>query len=254
MSSSRSSVSCSQKRDQPAVGRVLLAPQLFEALAGHVAQRVQLAPAPAAVVERVQIVPVDREDVVQGQLDRGEEAGALGAVLGFAELRAGLEQPVVGPGIVARHGAKVLGERAHGGSPLPADDPGRSEDCPSGSDWLDVASPIEDSGHDHRHDRRSQDPTLEADRAGRARRGGGHQRGEKPVARLVPYVQELPKRGFGSMRGKAWLDESFWEPLPDEELEALGGWLATSGSRSGSAPTMNVPRPGNKAHATLSGL
>jgi prevent-host-death family protein len=45
----------------------------------------------------------------------------------------------------------------------------------------------------------------------------------KPVARLVPYVQELPKRGFGSMRGKAWLDESFWEPLPEEELKLWEG-------------------------------
>ena len=48
-------------------------------------------------------------------------------------------------------------------------------------------------------------------------------RGDKPVARLVPYVQQLPKRGFGSMRGKAWLDESFWEPLPEEELKLWEG-------------------------------
>ena len=37
-------------------------------------------------------------------------------------------------------------------------------------------------------------------------------RDNKPVARLVPYVQQLPKRGFGSLRGKPSLDESFWEP------------------------------------------
>jgi prevent-host-death family protein len=48
-------------------------------------------------------------------------------------------------------------------------------------------------------------------------------RDHKPVARLVPYVQELPKRGFGSMRGKASLDESFWEPLPEEELKLWEG-------------------------------
>jgi prevent-host-death family protein len=48
-------------------------------------------------------------------------------------------------------------------------------------------------------------------------------RDNKPVARLVPYAHELPKRGFGSMRGKAWLDESFWEPLPDEELKLWEG-------------------------------
>jgi prevent-host-death family protein len=44
-------------------------------------------------------------------------------------------------------------------------------------------------------------------------------RGKQPVARLVPFVQEKPNRGFGSMKGKVWLDESFWEPLPDEELK-----------------------------------
>jgi prevent-host-death family protein len=48
-------------------------------------------------------------------------------------------------------------------------------------------------------------------------------RDNKPVARVVRYVQELPKRGFGSMRGKAWLDESFWEPLPEEELKLWEG-------------------------------
>jgi prevent-host-death family protein len=48
-------------------------------------------------------------------------------------------------------------------------------------------------------------------------------RGKKPVARLVPYHAEQPKRGFGSMRGKVWLDESFWEPLPEEELKLWEG-------------------------------
>jgi prevent-host-death family protein len=52
-------------------------------------------------------------------------------------------------------------------------------------------------------------------------------RGKTPVARLVPYAAEQPKRGFGSMKGKAWLDESFWEPLPQEELKLWEGgyWL-----------------------------
>jgi prevent-host-death family protein len=48
-------------------------------------------------------------------------------------------------------------------------------------------------------------------------------RGKTPVARLVPYAQEQPKRGFGSMKGKVWLDESFWEPLPEEELKLWEG-------------------------------
>jgi prevent-host-death family protein len=48
-------------------------------------------------------------------------------------------------------------------------------------------------------------------------------RGKTPVARLVPYAPEQPKRGFGSMKGKVWLDESFWEPLPEEELKLWDG-------------------------------
>jgi hypothetical protein len=38
--------------------------------AGHVIERLELAPAPAAVVDRVQIVPVDHESVAQGQMNR----------------------------------------------------------------------------------------------------------------------------------------------------------------------------------------
>jgi prevent-host-death family protein len=48
-------------------------------------------------------------------------------------------------------------------------------------------------------------------------------RGNEPVARLVPYVQERPPSGFGSMRGRAWLDESFWDPLPEDELKLWEG-------------------------------
>lgn len=44
-------------------------------------------------------------------------------------------------------------------------------------------------------------------------------RGNKPVARLVPYEQEAHKRGFGSMKGEVWLDPELFEPLPEEELE-----------------------------------
>jgi prevent-host-death family protein len=44
-------------------------------------------------------------------------------------------------------------------------------------------------------------------------------RGKTPVARLVPYVREQPKRGFGSMRGRVTIGPEFWEPLPEEELK-----------------------------------
>jgi prevent-host-death family protein len=48
-------------------------------------------------------------------------------------------------------------------------------------------------------------------------------RGKAPVARLVPYELDPPKRGFGSMKGRATLDDSFWEPLPEEELKLWEG-------------------------------
>ena len=43
-----------------------------------------------------------------------------------------------------------------------------------------------------------------------------------PVARLVP-VQRLGKRQFGSMKGRIKLDDSFFDPLPEEELAAWEG-------------------------------
>jgi prevent-host-death family protein len=40
-------------------------------------------------------------------------------------------------------------------------------------------------------------------------------RGKEPVARLVPFVQERPKRGS--------IGPEFWEPLPEEELKLWEG-------------------------------
>jgi prevent-host-death family protein len=48
-------------------------------------------------------------------------------------------------------------------------------------------------------------------------------RGKKPVARLIPYQSEQPKRGFGSMKGRAMIGPEFWEPLPEEELKLWEG-------------------------------
>ena len=45
-------------------------------------------------------------------------------------------------------------------------------------------------------------------------------KGKVPVARLVPIAAQAGRK-FGAMRGKARLDEKFFEPLPEEEL---GGW------------------------------
>jgi prevent-host-death family protein len=47
-------------------------------------------------------------------------------------------------------------------------------------------------------------------------------RNGKPVAKLVPYAPE-GKRQFGSMAGLIELDESFFDPLPEEELAAWEG-------------------------------
>ncbi|MXW24657.1 MAG: type II toxin-antitoxin system Phd/YefM family antitoxin [Chloroflexi bacterium] len=43
-----------------------------------------------------------------------------------------------------------------------------------------------------------------------------------PVARLVA-VEPPGKREFGALRGRIKLDDSFFEPLPDTELEAWEG-------------------------------
>jgi prevent-host-death family protein len=48
-------------------------------------------------------------------------------------------------------------------------------------------------------------------------------RGKTPVARLVPVAAEQPKRGFGSMKGRASIGPEFWEPLPEEELKLWEG-------------------------------
>ena len=43
-----------------------------------------------------------------------------------------------------------------------------------------------------------------------------------PVARIVP-VKRQGRRQFGSMKGRIKFDESFFDPLPEEELAAWEG-------------------------------
>jgi antitoxin (DNA-binding transcriptional repressor) of toxin-antitoxin stability system len=43
-----------------------------------------------------------------------------------------------------------------------------------------------------------------------------------PIVRLVPETKTKPQRKPGRLKGKIALDESFFEPLPEEELEAWG--------------------------------
>ncbi len=47
-------------------------------------------------------------------------------------------------------------------------------------------------------------------------------RNGEPVARLVS-VRSPSKRQFGSMKGRITLDDSFFDPLPEEELAAWEG-------------------------------
>ena len=44
-------------------------------------------------------------------------------------------------------------------------------------------------------------------------------RNGKPVARLVP-CERRGKPRFGSWKGRITVDDSFYDPLPDEELDA----------------------------------
>lgn len=47
-------------------------------------------------------------------------------------------------------------------------------------------------------------------------------RGDKPVVRLVPIDRPAAQRKFGALRGKVTFDESFFDALPDAELDAWG--------------------------------
>ena len=48
-------------------------------------------------------------------------------------------------------------------------------------------------------------------------------RGSTPVVRIVPIDQPARGRVFGALRGKVVVDDSFFEPLPKEELAAWEG-------------------------------
>ncbi|RST85995.1 type II toxin-antitoxin system Phd/YefM family antitoxin [Aquibium carbonis] len=45
-------------------------------------------------------------------------------------------------------------------------------------------------------------------------------RRNKPAVRLVPVAPEPKPRGWGAWEGRYRLPESFFDPLPDEELSA----------------------------------
>ncbi len=48
-------------------------------------------------------------------------------------------------------------------------------------------------------------------------------RGDVPVARLVPIALRAPRRKPGTLRGVVKVPDAFFEPLPDEEIDAWEG-------------------------------
>lgn len=48
-------------------------------------------------------------------------------------------------------------------------------------------------------------------------------RNKEPVAELVPVAKPHARRGYGSMKGLVTIHNDFFEPLPDEELDAWEG-------------------------------
>jgi prevent-host-death family protein len=48
-------------------------------------------------------------------------------------------------------------------------------------------------------------------------------RGNVPVAQLVPIALRPPRRKPGTLKGVVKIPDAFFEPLPEEELEAWEG-------------------------------
>ena len=47
-------------------------------------------------------------------------------------------------------------------------------------------------------------------------------RGKLPVVRIVPVNEAPVGRKFGVLKGRATVTDAFFEPLPDDELDAWG--------------------------------
>jgi prevent-host-death family protein len=47
-------------------------------------------------------------------------------------------------------------------------------------------------------------------------------RNNEPVVKLVPVHATAPRRQRGSLRGQVVVPDSFFDPLPDDELDAWG--------------------------------
>ncbi len=69
-------------------------------------------------------------------------------------------------------------------------------------------------------------------------------RGEVPVARLVPILEQPPKRRPGTLRGLVKIPDAFFEPLPATELEAWEGKTLETSSRHARASVVGHVEPG----------
>jgi prevent-host-death family protein len=47
-------------------------------------------------------------------------------------------------------------------------------------------------------------------------------RNNEPVVRLVPVQAARPRRRRGSLEGQVFVPDSFFEPLPEDDLESWG--------------------------------
>lgn len=48
-------------------------------------------------------------------------------------------------------------------------------------------------------------------------------RGDKPVVRLVPVDAPVPRRRPGTLKGRLEVPDSFFDPLPEDELKLWEG-------------------------------
>jgi prevent-host-death family protein len=49
-------------------------------------------------------------------------------------------------------------------------------------------------------------------------------RGNQPVVKLVPIEAPKPKRVYGTWKGRFTVPDSFFDPLPEEELRRWEGY------------------------------
>jgi hypothetical protein len=99
-------VECLAPADQSAINRCLRGPKLR-----HGRTRYRIRPrggAERAAFQRIDIKPIDNQDMVQRRLDRREKAGLRSFELRLRQPGAGCEQAMVRPGVVVRHGPQGL--------------------------------------------------------------------------------------------------------------------------------------------------